>query len=154
MINPVKFHRLAQHLTQDQLARRSGVTRQVVTLAEQGLYNSLPSSLVETLTTDQDQLHLRAEYLTWVNQKRYENQYLFYKVDLSLAKQNHEWSTLKNQVAGRSQQAFCRALVYQASLIREFEKFGRGWNNICSALVEVGVSPSDINKLEPKVQMK
>ena len=137
-------------LTQDQLAKRAGVTRQVVTLAEQALYKQPPLSLIETLAGPNPEARqvLVMNYLAWVNQKRFDNAHLFSKVDLELTKAGkHPWFTLKNQVAGKSAQAFCRALVYQPSLIREYEKFGRGSIEILSALKQVGVGDKDIGIL-------
>lgn len=150
MINPLKFRREYLELTQDQLASKAGVTRQVATLAEQGLYIQPPSRLIEVLAGPNPEARqvLIANYLAWVNQKRYENQHLFLRVDLELTKAGkHPWFTLKNQVAGKSNQAFCRALVYQPSLIREYEKFGRGSINIFSALRQVGLEDKEIGIL-------
>lgn len=156
MINPIKYRREYKKLTQDQLAKAAGVTRQVVTLAEQGLYNSPPESLIVALVPPIEgtfsgaldaadrRAVLRADYLTWVNQKRYENQHLFRNVDLRLARKGHEWFTLKNQVSGKSAQAFARALVYQPSLIKEFEKYGRGSASIFAALSQVGLEQDQI----------
>lgn len=145
-INPLKAQRLKLGLTQDQLASASGVTRQVVTLAEQGLYIQPPVSLLEALRELGAKVDLvRLDWSTWVIEKRWDNAPKFYKVELRGAK--NPWATLKHQVSGTSMSGFCKALVYQGSLVREFEKFGTGASGIYRALAHCGLSGEQIEEL-------
>lgn len=141
MKNPIKDKREQANLTQQELAARAGVTRQVITLCEQGLYKTPPEGVLRTLCRMDFTAHsiLLANYACWVNQQRANHAHLFSRVDLRITKSDR-WSALKNQVAGKSQQGFCKALVYQPSLVREFEKFGRGSAGIFRALSECGLS--------------
>lgn len=158
--NPLKSLREALNLTQQELAVSSQVTRQIVVLNEQGLYarpsprllgelsrRSLRHGYFQDLVSGPSEITVEsvlfANYMAWVNQKRAQNQHLFCHVDLSLAKPGHRFSTLKNQVAGTNNLAFCRALVYQPSLVREFEKKKSGSQSLFTALREVGVSSYD-----------
>jgi len=147
--NPIKHLRLALNLTQQELAAKAQISRQVVVLSEQGLYSRPSAKLLATLSRAslsddwRSEALLLADYMAWVNQKRADNQGYFRKVDLSLSKPGHRFSCLKNQVAGTNNLAFCRALVYQPSLIREFEKQKRGAQSLFEALKQVGVSDFD-----------
>lgn len=160
MENPLKALREILDLTQQELAASAQVTRQVVVLNEQGLYarpspkllgelsrRSLRRGYFQDLVTPPDEITVEsilfANYMTWVNDKRASNRHLFCRVDLSLSKPGHRFSTLKNQVAGTNNLQFCRALVYQPSLVREFEKKRSGSQSLFSALREVGVSDYD-----------
>ena len=149
MDNPLKSLRERLKLTQAEVAAKAQVTRQVVVLSEQGLYSRPPASVLAALSRAslsddymQEALMLAA-YIAWVNEKRFNNRHFFCKVDLSIAKPGHRFSTLKNQVAGTNNLAFCRCLVYQPSLVREFERKKTGAGSIFSALKEVGVSDYD-----------
>jgi DNA-binding XRE family transcriptional regulator len=147
--NPIKRLRVQLRLTQTELAVKAQVTRQVVVLSEQGLYAHPPAKVVAavsraSLTDDWTaESVLVANYMSWINQKRADNRHLFCKVDLSIAKLGHRFSTLKDQVAGKNNLAFCRALVYQPSLVREFEKKRTGSQSLFGALKEVGVTDRD-----------
>lgn len=147
--NPLKSLRERLRLTQAEVATKAQVTRQVVVLTEQGLYNRPPAKVLAALSRAslsddyKQEALLLASYIAWVNEKRFSNQHFFSKVDLSIAKPGHRFSTLKNQVSGTNNLAFCRCLVYQPSLIREFEKKKTGASSIFSALKEVGVSDFD-----------
>ena len=141
MKNPIKLKREQLQLTQLELADKAQVTRQVVVLCEQGLYRVPPEGLCRVLCRMDftSQAILLANYACWVNHQRASHAHLFSKVDLRISGADR-WAALKNQVAGKSQQGFCKALVYQPSLIREFEKFGRGSAGIFRALSECGLS--------------
>lgn len=148
MKNPIKLKREQLQLTQAELAASAQVTRQVVVLCEQGLYKTPPESLLRTLCRMDftSQAVLLANYACWVTHQRVAHQHLFSKVDLRIARDDR-WAALKSQVAGKSQQGFCRALVYQPSLVREYEKFGRGSAGIFRALSECGLSANQMELL-------
>jgi DNA-binding XRE family transcriptional regulator len=142
MKNPIKIKREQLQLTQGELASAAGITRQVVVLSEQGLYKSPPESLLRVLCRMDftSQAVLTANYASWVTSQRWLHRDRFMRVGPGQV----TWSALKNQVAGKSQQAFCRELVYQPSLVREFEKYGRGSAGIYAALKECGFDVSQL----------
>lgn len=148
MGNPIKVKRQQLGMTQAELADSATVTRQVVVLTEQGLYKQPPESVIRVLCRMDFSSHaiMLANYAGWVESQRYAHQHLFRPVDLRIAA-NDRWAALKNQVAGKSQQGFCRALVYQPSLIREFEKFGRGSAGIFAALRQCGLPNAQVELL-------
>lgn len=148
MQNPIKVKRHELQLTQNELAEKAGVTRQVVVLSEQGMYKVPPESLLRTLCRMDFTAHavLLANYACWVTNQRFAHRDLFMRVDLRLAGKD-KWAYLKHQVAGKSQQGFCRALVYQPSLIREYEKFGRGSAGVFAALRECGLEGNQLEQL-------
>ncbi len=148
MPNPVKAARTQAGLTQAELAEKAQVTRQVVVLTEQGLYKQPPESVIRVLCRLDFTSHavLLANYAGWVESQRYSHQHLFRPVDLRITP-GDRWAALKSQVAGKSQQGFCRALVYQPSLVREFEKFGRGSAGIFSALRQCGLPNTQVKLL-------
>jgi len=147
--NPLKQLRCRLRLTQQELAAEAQVTRQVVVLSEQGLYAQPPARLLGAISRASlsddwtSEGVLTASYKCWIEAKREANQYLFKYVDLSIAKPGKRFSTLKNQVSGTNNLAFCKALVYQPSLIREFEKKKTGAQSLFRALAQVGVSGFD-----------
>lgn len=160
--NPLKAKRQQVGLSQAELAAAASVTRQVVVLAEQGLYKQPPPSLMRALCRTgvnsnfgyKEQAVLLAEYAGWVETQRYAHAHLFRDVDLRLAA-NDRWDALKSQVLNalgtRSKQAFCRALVYQPSLIKEFEKYGRGSASIFAALRQVQLPDAQLALLAESV---
>lgn len=153
--NPLKTLRQRVGLTQQEVATQAGVTRQVVVLAEQGLYHRPPARVLQTLTaaclragidvggTKSSGL-ITANYLVWVDQKRTCNSHLFQNIDLRLAPVGRDkFDYIKKQFA--SNMEFCRALVYQPSLVREFEKKRTGVAGIYAALRAVGIDPNELN---------
>ena len=154
--NPLKAKRQQVGLSQAELAAAASVTRQVVVLAEQGLYKQPPPSLMRALCRMDfsSQAVLLAEYAGWVENQRFAHAHLFRDVDLRLAA-NDRWDALKSQVLNalgtRSKQAFCRALVYQPSLIKEFEKYGRGSASIFAALRQVQLPDAQLALLAESV---
>jgi len=151
--NPIRVARLDRALTQEALARHAGITRQVVTMTEQGLYHKVPVSLVWTLCDQAEQPdraveRLTTDYRAWVAAKRADNRQYFTNITLAFANNNHDaWYALRNQVAGQSFSKFCQRLVYQKSLVREFEIYGRGQPGILRALAECGLSSDNLGRL-------
>jgi len=161
--NPLRELRVELALTQEQTAQIAGVTRQVVLGAEQGLYAVPPRSLVDALTTliggtgrPDDLLRqiIEDKYYDWVSKKRAANRKYFAGVDLSgpgILNKKQAWEHLKLKVAGTgsgySTRMFCIRLVYQQSLIREFEKYGRGRAGIYRALTECGLGAEQLGYL-------
>lgn len=151
--NPIKRLRQRVGMTQAELAGQAGVTRQVVVLLEQGLSHRPSPKVLEALTAScmragidfdhtKGQALITAEYLLWVDQKRSENKHLFSKIDLRLCDRQDKFAYVKSQFS--SNLDFCRALVYQPSLVREFEKKHTGVAGIYSALRAVGIDPSEL----------
>jgi DNA-binding XRE family transcriptional regulator len=146
--NPLKTLRCRLGLTQQEVADQAGVTRQVVVLSEQGLYHRPPARVLEALTAAclragidcggvKSSGLITANYLVWVDQKRSSNKHLFSKIDLRLCDSEDKFAYIKRHFS--SNMEFCRALVYQPSLIREFEKKHTGSQGIFSALSAVGI---------------
>lgn len=151
--NPLKALRQRVGLTQAELAGQAGVTRQVVVLAEQGLYHRPPAKVLEALTAAclragidvggvRSSGLITANYLVWVDQKRAANAGLFGQIDLRLCKSSDKFAYIKSHFP--SNLAFCRALVYQPSLVREFEKKKTGVAGIYSALSAVGIDTGEL----------
>lgn len=151
--NPIKRLRQRVGMTQAELAGQAGVTRQVVVLSEQGLLHRPSPKVLEALTAaclragidfhhTNGQALITAEYLLWVDAKRSENKHQFNKIDLRLCKSSDKFAYIKSHFDGNM--AFCRALVYQPSLVREFEKKRTGVAGIYSALRAVGVDPNEL----------
>ena len=151
--NPLKTLRQRVELTQAELAGQAGVTRQVVVLAEQGLYHRPPAKVLEALTASclragidcggvKSSGLITANYLVWVDQKRSSNSHLFSEIDTRLAKGN-KFKYIKGHF--KSNLDFCRALVYQPSLIREFEKKHTGVAGVYAALRAVGIDPRELS---------
>lgn len=151
--NPIKVLRQRVGLTQQELASQAGVTRQVVVLAEQGLYHRPPAKVLEAITAAclragidcggvKSSGLITANYLVWVDAKRSSNSHLFAKIDLRLCKSSDRFGYIKSQFD--SNMAFCRALVYQPSLIREFEKKRTGTASLFSALSAVGIDVREL----------
>jgi transcriptional regulator with XRE-family HTH domain len=151
--NPLKTLRQRVGMTQAELAAQAGVTRQVVLLSEQGLLHRPSAKVLQALTAaclragiDVGGVNssglITANYLVWVDQKRVSNSHLFSHVDLRLCKSHDKFAYVKSHFD--SNMAFCRALVYQPSLVREFEKKKTGIAGIYAALRAVGVDPSGL----------
>ena len=131
--NPIKFARKSLGLTQTQLAQRCQITRQVVVLAEQGLFLAPPRSIVG----DNDKL--RIDYYAWVVEQRAANRPMFEKLEVATWKELRiHFETLGN---------LCRAMVYQRSVLSEFEKRGWGATNICVALRQCGLGEDSVERI-------
>lgn len=151
--NPLKTLRQRVGLTQAEVAAQAGVTRQVVVLAEQGLYHRPPAKVVAALTAAclragidvggvRSSGLITANYLVWVDAKRSSNSFRFQDIDLRLCKSSDKFAYIKGHF--KSNLDFCRALVYQPSLVREFEKKRTGVAGIYAALSAVGIDVKEL----------
>jgi DNA-binding XRE family transcriptional regulator len=71
MKNPVAEFREENSLTQEQLANYAGVTRQVVTKVEAGLFDYIPPSIMNVITAYRgaEGLASEREYIQWIDQE-------------------------------------------------------------------------------------
>lgn len=137
LINPIKYERTLRSLTQANLAAQAHVTPQVVLNAEQGLYQSLPLSILLTLDLDPD------EYRSWVTAQRFRNQHQFDRRVI----RSRDWLTFRLSVSP-SFRGFCRLLVYQLSLLRDFELHKQRNNaSLSEALSQVGLTNDELRTL-------
>ncbi len=70
-MNPIKAYRAEYHLSQRDLASLCGVTEQVVLKAEQGVFPTMPPSLLEgihTLSGD-SKINIEASYEDWIKRE-------------------------------------------------------------------------------------
>jgi hypothetical protein len=135
-LNPLTLARKSLNLTQQRLADDLGVTVQVITNAEAGLFNSVPSALSGYLHVPQE------HYLEWVTAQRHQNEKYFQN-----ARTNLGWKVFKEQVS-QSNRGFCRRLVFQPSILREYEQHKRSKPLLAQALSEVGLSPISLRELK------
>ena len=131
--NPIKLARKNLGLTQADLAQRCQITRQVVVLAEQGLFLAPPRSIVG----DNDKL--RIEYYAWVVAQRHANRPMFEHLDVGT------WKELRLHFGSLGN--LCRAMVYQRSVLSDFEKNGWGATNICVALRQCGLGEESVERI-------
>lgn len=146
--NPFRAKREVLMLSQQELADEIGITRQVIANLEIGLFKVPPVRVLRYLCRQDysDPDFVTANYAAWVTAQRWTHQHLFAKVDLRLA-DGDIWVALKNQVSPKSNNGFARALVYQPSLLSDFEKYGRGSSGIMRALLDVGLSEDNRGQL-------
>lgn len=137
-MNPYKSARLELGLTQLSLARECSVTTQVIGNLEVGLYYKPPVS-VDSVFNDKG-YYLSDRYKVWVRNERGLNslkltQALNQPDDAYL---NWDWVTFRTSIT-QSFRGFCRIIVFQPSMLREYELQGinRGALNI--ALKQTGV---------------
>ena len=70
-MNPIKAYRAEYHLSQRDLSSLCGITEQVVLKAEQGVFPTMPPSLLEglaTLTGD-SKTHIEQSYEDWIKRE-------------------------------------------------------------------------------------
>lgn len=70
-MNPIKAYRAEYHLSQRDLSSLCGITEQVVLKAEQGVFPTMPPSLLEglhTLTGD-SKANIEASYEDWIKRE-------------------------------------------------------------------------------------
>lgn len=146
--NPFRSKREVLMMSQQELADEVGITRQVIANLEIGLFKVPPVRVLRYICRQDysDPEYLTRLYDQWVSEQRHAHQHLFAKVDLRLA-DGDTWIALKNQVSPKSNNGFARALVYQPSLLSDFEKYGRGSSGIMRALLEVGLSEDNRGQL-------
>lgn len=125
MMNPYKAERLKRGLTQKQVATYSGVTTQVVTNLESGLYYKPPIRLDPTQ-------HLATSYRKWVRFRRQENSFMFNDYTLS------DFEMFRISITP-SFRGFCRLLVFQPSMLQEYEAYGYNRDALNKALKGVGI---------------
>lgn len=125
-MNPISQIRKELRLTQKELAIRAGITEQVVLKAEQGLYPTLPPSLLRTVA-----------YLTGLSQTRVETNYEeWIKSELShvkLPSASHHMVTdrinfvnWRSTVCGMNQvpdsvNSFCKLMKIHPYVIQKYE---------------------------------
>ena len=126
-MNPYKAARLEHNLTQNGLARIASITPSVVSNVEVGLFHTPPISLTQVFEDDS----LPDKYLFWVHRQRIENQPLFHYSNIG-----NGWHPFRLSV-NESFRGFCRHLVFQPSILQEFEKFNRNRALLSAALMEV-----------------
>lgn len=131
-MNPYRSERLAHGLTQLALARECGITSQVIGNLEVGLFYKPPISVTNYF----DDPSLEQRYKVWVRNERALNALI---LERFLNQPNDtDWVTFRLAVSP-SFRGFCRIIVFQPSMLKEFEDRGinRGALNI--ALKQCGV---------------
>ena len=70
-MNPIKTYRTEYHLTQRDLSSLCGITEQVVLKAEQGVFPTLPPSLLEGLhvLTGDSKTNIELSYEEWIKRE-------------------------------------------------------------------------------------
>jgi hypothetical protein len=136
-MNPLKTFRLHNNLTQQQLADKIGVTRQTILDTEQGLFPVVPPSIAVIVPR-----HIQGDYRQWVREQRRNNTSRFV-VSLTHV---HSFQDYANKVGG-STRGFCRVLVIQTSIVRDYIAKGERWNMIEVALSETNVPATMIQWL-------
>jgi hypothetical protein len=135
-VNPVKRARVSYSMTQKDLSELLHVTTQVVISAEAGLFNSLPEGFIEVLHVTQD------SYQEWVYQERRQNRPYFETAVTHLG-----WAVFKESVSNTNR-GFCRRLVFQPSILREYEHYKRSKPLLAAALVDVGLDRGQLSELK------
>lgn len=88
---------------------------------------------------------LHEDYDQWVIEERGRNRRFFLSVDEqdkgpSDIIWDKSWVIFRESVTG-SFRGFCRILVFQPSMMQEFEKYNRHSNSVETALIECGIEP-------------
>lgn len=140
--NPIKVARLANKLTQHELASYLHITDQVIVNVEQGLLQSLPQTIEVLLEVPQ------SAYNWWVIEERKRNEPFFrhatVRQDLAVT---DRWVPFRLSVS-RSFRGFCRKAVLQPSILRDFELYRqRSRSPIRAALSGVGLSEATLSEL-------
>jgi len=134
--NPVRSVRRDLKLTQSQLASHFDVTPQTILMLEQGLFNSIPEQISRILGVS------NKEYQQWVRDSRHLNSVYF-----DHAATDHGWQVFRLSVHA-SFRGFCRRLVFQPSILREFELSRQRNRQILSeALIQVHLSDEALLQL-------
>jgi hypothetical protein len=105
----------------------------LVVLAEQGLFLAPPRSIVG------DNDRLRIDYYAWQVEQRAANRPMFERLDVS------SWKELRLHFETMGN--LCRAMVYQRSVVVEFERRGWGATNICVALRQCGLGEDSVERI-------
>jgi transcriptional regulator with XRE-family HTH domain len=144
-MNPLKKIRIHYGITQLDLADACSVERGTVIDAEQGMFRTVPPSMLRVLSkgVPEDAKALMLDYHTWVLEARRQNAVSF----------NLDYSDLETFedfciAVGGSVRGFCRALVIQRSIVTDYIRKGHRWQDIMMALSDVGLSESHISLLE------
>jgi transcriptional regulator with XRE-family HTH domain len=158
--NPFRLIRDQLGITQKTMSERSGVTIQVVTNLECGLYHKPPIAITTYLESiDPDNTMLELDYYKWVKDTRSDNSELFQSYLTPNIMESPDsyngWSWLSFRLTiTPSFRGFCRLLVYQPSMLQEYEAIGNNRGAVNRALSGVGVPQPIRTKLlrygEPK----
>jgi hypothetical protein len=106
-------------------------------MLEQGLFNSVPIDIAREMSIDP------REYREWVRQSRLLNSSFF-----DGAVTDRGWKTFRDSVH-HSFRGFCRKLVFQPSILREYELARQRNRQILSeALIEVRLSDQSLRELK------
>jgi len=134
--NPIRRVRRDLRLTQKDLSDRLLVTPQTVLMLEQGLFNSVPQEIAIELGVS------NRDYHQWVIQQRRINSSKFH-----YARTNEGWVTFRLSVSP-SFRGFCRMLVFQPSILREYElQRQRNRQLLSEALIDVGIRDDSLRAL-------
>jgi hypothetical protein len=105
-------------------------------MLEQGLFNSVPIEIATELGVS------NIEYKRWVIHMRHYNSRHF-----NYARTNEGWVTFRLSVSP-SFRGFCRMLVFQPSILREYElSRQRNRQLLSEALIDVGIRDDSLNQL-------
>lgn len=134
--NPIRAARRDLRLTQKALSDQLLVTPQTILMLEQGLFNSVPTEIATELGVS------NIEYKRWViNLRRYNSPKFHY------ARTNEGWVTFRLSVSN-SFRGFCRMLVFQPSILREYElSRQRNRQLLSEALIDVGIRDDSLHQL-------
>jgi len=134
--NPYALARQSCGMTQKRLANLSSVTPQVITNLESGLFYKPPVSVQQTFQglIGDEALSLPRAYRKWQRLER-----ASHAEDVATRPIDQGWIAFR----GESLRGFCRQIVYQPSMLQEYERLGRNRLSLNYALRDCGVSRDD-----------
>lgn len=135
-MNPYKACRIQENRTQQEVATLCDITVQVVTNLESGLYYKPPPSIAALFNLSPNL------YTEWVKEERIANSHYFDYADT-----HNGWRQFRLSVNPTSFRGFCRHLVFQPSMLAEFEKYHRNSAALVEALRQVGITIEAVGRI-------
>ena len=121
MISPIKSFRLANNLTQSQLADICSVTPQVVLLAEQGLYTRIPTKIKAVTSVTEFSYHEHQLFTRRANKPLLEPAVYSFAPVAGLHRHVAFRRLVKASMIG-----YCKVLVIAPQIVRNYELRPRG----------------------------
>lgn len=156
-MNPLKFARTQQGMTQRQLAELAGVSVNAVLRYEQGLYENPSANIIHHLAENpQHEQTLKQKYYDWRIVKQREAAFYFHpRPQLAVRPNEHPFTTFRKTITQRavgkeSAISFCILLAINAAALQEYEKGKHAHipSHIWAALVTAQLPDSYIENLD------